>query len=90
MRPERRPNRRQRVEWPAWRFSPDGESAMFDCPEDVPDGWTNKPQLQYEAPVDPVVDICEETVIQQLKAKSVKVDPTWGKAKLWEELEKVL
>lgn len=81
--------RRIRVEWPAWRYGPDGQSAQFEKPEDVPDGWTNKPQLQYEAPeVKSEIDV--EDIIRQFEAKKIKVDPRWGKAKLLEELEKVL
>lgn len=81
--------RRKKSDWPAWRYGPDGQSAIFEQAEDVPQGWSNKPQLQYEAP-EVVPEICKETTIEQLKAKSIKVDPRWGKAKLWEELEKVI
>lgn len=89
MPPFRRPNRRQRVEWPAWRYGPDGQSAQFEGPEDVPAGWVNKPQLQYEAP-EPKQEICKETTAAELREHIGKIDPRWGKAKIWEELEKVL
>lgn len=26
-------------DWPAWRSGPNGESRIFDRPEDVPEGW---------------------------------------------------
>ncbi len=29
--------------WPSWRFGPGGESAIFDCVEDVPEGWADHP-----------------------------------------------
>lgn len=25
--------------WPAWMRSPSGEAKVFQCPEDVPEGW---------------------------------------------------
>lgn len=85
----RRPNRRQMSEWPSWYFGPDGQSGVFSCQEEVPEGWTKKPQTQYEAP-ECKPEICKESTIEQLIAAKVEVDPRWGKAKLWEELEKVL
>lgn len=81
--------RRKIVEWPAWRYGPDGDAKQFDGPEDVPAGWGKKPQLQYEAP-ESKPEICKETTILKLQEAKIKIDPTWGKAKLWEELEKVL
>lgn len=80
--------RRARVEWPAWRYGPDGQSAQFETPEEVPDGWTNKPQPQYVAP-EPRPQLCEATAISKLQEAGIKVDPRWGVAKLWEEVEKV-
>lgn len=81
--------RRRLVEWPAWRYGPDGEAAQFERPEDVPDGWKNKPQLQFETP-EAKTELCKETAIEKLQAVNIKVDPRWGKARLWEEVEKVL
>ncbi len=82
------PSRRARVEWPAWRYGPDGEAEQFECEADVPEGWAKKPQPQYEPP-EPKPELCEVTAITKLQAAGIKVDPRWGKAKLWEEVEKV-
>jgi len=30
-------------DWPAWRYGPEGESEVFATPEDVPEGWTERP-----------------------------------------------
>lgn len=30
--------------WPAWRYGPAGEAKVFQRPEDVPEGWINRPQ----------------------------------------------
>lgn len=29
--------------WPSFRYGPDGESAVFVRPEDVPEGWADTP-----------------------------------------------
>lgn len=31
--------------WPAWRYGPNGESKVFQCAEDVPEGWTDSVQV---------------------------------------------
>jgi len=78
-------------EWPAWRYGPSGESGIFECEEDVPIGWMSTPDAKYEPP-EPKTEIDEIAVANKLKELSNldKIDPTWGKAKLWEELQKVL
>lgn len=81
-------SRRIKVEWPAWRFGPDGESQMFDDPKDVPDGWVDTPPILYE-PVEPVCQVCEVTITKKLKKLGVTVDPTWGNAKLQEVLKEL-
>jgi len=86
-RPVRR-NRRFRVEWPAWRWSPDGEKALFERPEDVPEGWTAKPPVLFNQPeVKPRPT--REEVLKNLKELGVTPDPRWGLGKLievWKEL----
>ena len=38
-------------DWPAWRYSPEGDGEVFDKPEDVPEGWTDTmPAHLVEAP----------------------------------------
>lgn len=29
--------------WPSWRFGPNGQKAIFQSEEEVPDGWTDSP-----------------------------------------------
>ena len=83
-----RRRRRNMIEWPAWRFSPDGESQLFEKAEDVPEGWTSKPPaVIYEAPEQTQVD--KESVIKQLEDFGVQVDPRWGAAKLQEVLKEL-
>lgn len=32
------------VAWPAWRYGPNGEAAIFEEHDVVPEGWTENPQ----------------------------------------------
>ena len=83
------PRRRVISEWPAWRYGPEGESGIFECEEDVPSGWMPTPDAIYEPPA-PVPVIDYDDVANQLATNNIDIDPRWGKAKLWEELQKVL
>jgi hypothetical protein len=29
--------------WPSWRFGPNGEAEIFECEEQVPEGWLDSP-----------------------------------------------
>lgn len=85
-----RRRRRNMIEWPAWRFSPDGESQLFEKAEDVPEGWTSKPpSVIYEAPAQSA-KINKEDVIKQLQDFSVDIDPRWGLAKMKEVLKELI
>lgn len=82
-------SRRNMIEWPAWRFGPDGESQLFEKAEDVPEGWTPKPpSVIYEAPEQAPVD--KEKIIDQLKEFGVTPDPRWGAVKLQEVLKELI
>ena len=80
--------RRTITEWPAWRYGPNGESAVFDTPEEVPADWYTTPQQAFNPP-EPKPVLCATTAINKLQEVNIKVDPRWGTAKLWEEVEKV-
>ncbi len=32
--------------WPSWRYGPDGEAAIFEREDDVPEGWTTTPHQE--------------------------------------------
>lgn len=84
-----RRRRRNRVEWPAWWYSPDGESQLFEKAEDIPTDWTPKPPTAiYEAP-EQGVQIPKEIIIKQLEEFEIEVDPRWGLAKLHEVYEEL-
>jgi hypothetical protein len=36
-------------EWPRWHFGPGGKEGVFDCADDVPQGWVTHPSLVKEA-----------------------------------------
>lgn len=40
----------EKVEWPAWRFGPDDQSAVFASEDEVPGGWADHPSRVGEAP----------------------------------------
>lgn len=40
--------------WPAWRYGPDGQKAIFQGPEEVPEGWTDVPPTATPAGEAPV------------------------------------
>ena len=33
-----------KVLWPGWFYGPNGEAQIFQCQEEVPDGWFDSPQ----------------------------------------------
>lgn len=37
--------------WPAWRYGPKGESAIFESEKDVPKGWSDQPKKGGEKAV---------------------------------------
>lgn len=68
-------------DWPAWFFSPDGDSAIFDRQEDVPDGWVNNVVVLPEPFVPaPAVLHDQDELMAELIRLSVDIDPTWGVA----------
>lgn len=71
--------------WPDLRYGPKGECKLFDRPEDVPHGWTRRPDQPYEVPELPVRATKEE-LIQKLQDKGIDINPIWGIA----HLQKVL
>jgi hypothetical protein len=71
-------------EWPCWFHGPDGHSAVFNSPAEVPTGWTRHKPAQFTAASPLQVD--EEAVKAKLIELGVEIDPTWGRA----HLQKVL
>jgi hypothetical protein len=38
-------------DWPSWRYGPGEQAAIFNSPEEVPDGWETHPSLVKEPKV---------------------------------------
>lgn len=73
--------------WPGWRYGPDGKGAIFQCESDVPEGWTRKPGKPEEVFVPrEVVYHNQDSLIAQLQAKDIDIDPTWGVAHMYKVL----
>lgn len=75
--------------WPSWRYGPGGQAAIFQKEEDVPEGWTKKPdeapEVYVPRPAPPVLDRAE--LLSLLAAINVEVDPTWGVAHMKKVLD---
>lgn len=74
MRKERKP-----IQWPAWRYSPDGEGQIFNHPSEVPEGWTDNPYPQEFTPSEARLLKGNELKAALLE-KGIKVDPRWPHA----------
>lgn len=44
---------KQKVYWPKWLWTPDGEKKLFHKPEDVPSGWYSKEEAENIASGEP-------------------------------------
>lgn len=78
--------KREPKRWPAWRFGPNGESQIFNGPEEVPYGWVSSPGQVFEpVPESPKLD--KEDLTRQLEAKGIKINPIWGLAHMKKVLD---
>lgn len=74
--------------WPGWRYGPNGESAIFQCEADVPEGWTRKagiPEEVFSRPTSAVLN--RDDLIEELLAKGIDIGPTWGVAQMKKVLD---
>jgi hypothetical protein len=72
--------------WPSWRYSPDGEGAIFQCAADVPMGWTKKPGEPYEAPP-PTPKYSREELITALQELGIVAKGDWSVAYMKELID---
>lgn len=67
--------------WPSWWYGPNGESAIFQCQEEVPGEWARKPfEPVPEIPKPPVEILDREDLIRQLVENNVDVNHIWSNA----------
>lgn len=69
-------------QWPSWRYGPGGQSAIFQKAEDVPEGWTKKPdevaELFIHQPAPPPLN--HDELIADLLRMGVNINPQWADA----------
>ena len=70
----------KRDDWPKQFHGPAGESAWFNEAMYVPLGWTPYPQIRPAIPEEPVKQLDREELMEQLKAKGIKINPQWCNA----------
>ncbi len=39
----------KKIEWPSWRYGPDGAADVFESEADVPKGWQDHPSKVKDA-----------------------------------------
>ena len=75
--------------WPSWRYGPGGQSAIFQKEEDVPEGWTKKPdeapEVFEERPVTVALD--GDFLRTELKKRGIEINPIWGHAHMKKVLD---
>lgn len=74
--------------WPAWRYGPNGEKAVFPCEAGVPMGWTKKPGEIMEPFAPRVSEVLDrDALIEALLDKDIDIGPTWGVAHMKKVLD---
>lgn len=74
--------------WPSWRYSPDGHKGIFKNANEVPLGWTEKPQDTPGLPgTEGGVQETREELIALLVEEEVDFEHQWGRTKLKEVLD---
>lgn len=73
-------------QFPGYRFGPNGESAIFNHEDEVPEGWTNNPNDHGNKPRDPAIPPQPPAPSQPQPPVPSKYDGK-SKAELVKELE---
>lgn len=80
-----RRTREQMPVWPSWRYGPNGERLIFNTANDVPYGWTKKPQDIFVGVDANRLD--RQQLIVDLEAKEIKVLGHWSTSYMKELLD---
>lgn len=84
---------KHKTSWPAWYYGPDGESRIFNAPEEVPDDWATNEQeakrMKREREKDPETRMTRKEIIDELKARGVKYDYQKPAGELWQLLRDI-
>jgi hypothetical protein len=82
----------KKQKWPSWRYGPEGQSAVFDAPEEVPEGWEDHPRKVKMVKVarEPAKTLAaEQRNDEEAKAAVAKLVEDHSQAELAEMLEKM-
>lgn len=74
------------VEFPAWRYGPNGEAEIFNAETEVPFGWTKQPG-QVFVPREGTARHDRADLIKQLEEAGITVNPTWSAAHMKKVLD---
>ncbi len=66
-----------KIEWPAWRYGPDGQARVFQQSDDVPHGWQDAPFSKSA-----VAPQGRAAIIDALRARGIEFDARWSTARL--------
>lgn len=77
--------------WPAWRYGPGEQSAIFDKAEDVPPGWEDAPQkvgADNSPPPEqkPALPLKRDEIIAALKEREIEFKSNAGTKALYDKL----
>lgn len=59
--------KRERTDWPAWRYGPGGEARIFQEDEPIPEGWVEHPSLLAAEP-EPATSLTGSESIAEIEA----------------------
>lgn len=67
--------------WPSWRYAPNGESKLCHSADEVPEGWSRKPDGPSTPLIKQDTQILDRTqLIAELMERRIPIKPTWGNA----------
>jgi hypothetical protein len=71
------------VKWPAWFYGPDGQSAVFESPDEVPEGWEDHPsKVSGDVADEDISNLTKKQISERLTEAEIEHDPNWTKDKL--------
>ncbi len=75
--------------WPAWFYGPDNQSAVFESPDEVPEGWDDHPSKVSgsEGSEENISSLTKKQISERLTEAGIEHDANWTKDKLVALLE---
>lgn len=75
--------------WPAWRYGPGEQSAVFEKAEDVPEGWEDAPQkvgADNSPPPEQKAPLKRAEIVAALKAREIAFESNEKTKALYDKL----